>query len=223
MILLVRFSNYAPSHGGIGHHLAPPERIFAKGASIIMAREWDIADLQDRKNIDPLIVDIEDNAMDDLSLVGGKAAGLMRLCRIPDIDVPPALVVTSKAFDLFLQMNPKLVAMIARLDSIEDSDLLVEQAADILAVANTTSIWETTLGVAAGVITDIGGAGCHTATVMREQGKPALVGAANGTSILAGYDNQMITLDATQKIVLLGKVPPEWLRAPNSFCQWIRR
>jgi phosphohistidine swiveling domain-containing protein len=93
--------------------------------------------------------------------------------------------------------------------SLQDAERRV-QSGDILVVANTTNLWERVLGLVAGAITDIGGPGCHTATVMREQGKPALVGIPNATSTLSGYDNQTITLDATQRIVFLGDVPRDW-------------
>ncbi len=82
---------------------------------------------------------------------------------------------------------------------------------DILVVPNTTNLWERVLGRCAGAITEIGSPGCHTAIVMREQGKAAITGASGATGILRAYENQLVTLDATQRFVFLGQVPKDWL------------
>jgi phosphohistidine swiveling domain-containing protein len=78
-------------------------------------------------------------------------------------------------------------------------------AGDILVVPETTHAWERLLHRAAGVITDIGGPGSHSAVVMREMHKPALVGIGSATSALA--DGLLVTLDATQRTVYRGAVP----------------
>jgi phosphohistidine swiveling domain-containing protein/glycogen synthase len=91
---------------------------------------------------------------------------------------------------------------------VEEADRRVKPG-DIMVVANTTNIWERVLSKAGGAIADIGGPGSHTSVVMREQGKPAIVGAQNAIEILRGYDNQTVTLDATQRIVFLGEVPQD--------------
>lgn len=88
---------------------------------------------------------------------------------------------------------------------------------DILVVANTTNIWEGVLRQAGGAITDIGGPGSHTAVVMREWGKPALVGTHHATRVLQDYDDRVVTLDATQKIIFLDTVPSAWLYTPTDL------
>lgn len=78
-------------------------------------------------------------------------------------------------------------------------------AGDILVVPETTHAWERLLHRAAGVIADIGGPGSHSAVVMRELQKPALVGTGRATSALV--DGMLVTLDATQCTVYRGAVP----------------
>ena len=100
--------------------------------------------------------------------------------------------------------------------SIEEAERRL-QPGDILVVANTTNLWERLLGLAAGVITDIGEVGSHTAIVIREQRKPTLVDAPSATVVLREYDNQTVTLDATQRMVFLGEVPPDWISTPGNL------
>jgi phosphohistidine swiveling domain-containing protein len=76
---------------------------------------------------------------------------------------------------------------------------------DILVVAETTHAWERLLRRAGGVITDIGGPGGHSAVVMRELRKPALVGTGSATRVLV--DGSMITLDASRRTVWSGELP----------------
>ncbi len=75
---------------------------------------------------------------------------------------------------------------------------------DILVTPNTTNVWERVFGRIGGIITDIGGTGSHTAVVMREIGKPAIVGAGRAMQTLSVYDGSRITLDATQRIIFAG-------------------
>jgi phosphohistidine swiveling domain-containing protein len=88
-------------------------------------------------------------------------------------------------------------------NSIDEAEAVIK-AGDILLTPNTTSIWERLFGRIGGIITDIGGTGSHTAVVMREIGKPALVGAGEAMKALSDYDNSLVTLDATQRMVFAG-------------------
>ncbi len=83
---------------------------------------------------------------------------------------------------------------------------------DILVVAETTHSWERLLSRAGGVITEIGGPGSHSAVVMRELKKPALVGVGRAARLL--QTGQRITLDANRRTVWDGALPAMALPAP---------
>jgi phosphohistidine swiveling domain-containing protein len=88
----------------------------------------------------------------------------------------------------------------------------VLQTGDILVTPNTTNIWELVFSRINGIITDIGGTGSHTDVVMREIGKPALVGAGHAMQSLKAYENSLITLDATQRMIFAGAEASEITR-----------
>jgi phosphohistidine swiveling domain-containing protein len=80
----------------------------------------------------------------------------------------------------------------------------VARVGDILVTPNTANVWEHLFGRIGGIVTEVGGTGSHTAVVMRELGKPALVGAGGAMQALAVAANQPVTLDATQRLVFAG-------------------
>ncbi|MBF0384423.1 MAG: (d)CMP kinase, partial [Candidatus Omnitrophica bacterium] len=100
--------------------------------------------------------------------------------------------------------------------SVEDAAKFIEPG-DIMVAPNTTNVWEHSMGLAGGIITEVGGNGNHTAVVSREQGKPAIVGNSNAIEILKEYDNQEVTIDATLKRVYLGAVPSEYFYSPDKI------
>lgn len=108
---------------------------------------------------------------------------------------------------------PGVVSGTLRVVSSEDPDKAlalaetVVQPGDILVGLNTSNVWEDVLGRAGGAIMNVGGGGSHTAVVMRESKKPAIIGVPDATEVLKPFDGKTITLDGTQKIVFLGKVP----------------
>lgn len=55
----------------------------------------------------------------------------------------------------------------------------------ILVASSTSPDWEPAMKRAAAIVTDRGGRTCHAAIVAREHGIPAIVGAANATTVLA--------------------------------------
>jgi len=100
--------------------------------------------------------------------------------------------------------------------TVEEADENIKPG-NIMIAPNTTNVWERAMGLAAGIITEIGGTGNHTAVVSREQGKPAIVGNANAIEILKQYENQEVTIDATSKRVFLGKILKEYLYHPDEI------
>lgn len=88
---------------------------------------------------------------------------------------------------------------------------------DILVAPNTTSVWERSMGVAGGMITEIGGPGNHTAVVSRELGKPAIVGSSDAINLLSQYDGQVVTIDGLSKRVYLGKIPEDYLNRSHEI------
>jgi len=81
------------------------------------------------------------------------------------------------------------------------------ESGDIMVAPNTTSIWERSMELAGGMVTEIGGPGSHTSVIAREQGKPALVGNEQAINVLRKYEGQHVTIDATLKRIYLGSVP----------------
>ena len=95
--------------------------------------------------------------------------------------------------------------------SVEEAERKLRPG-DILVVAETTHAWERYLHLACGVITRIGGPSGHSAVVMRKLRKPALVGVGRAVRLLE--DGQMVTLDATRRVVWDGAVPAIVLPVP---------
>lgn len=62
----------------------------------------------------------------------------------------------------------------------------------ILVTRQTSPAWTPLLGVAAGVVTELGGQLSHAAIVAREYGIPAVVGVKNATKLIK--DGQIITI-----------------------------
>ena len=70
------------------------------------------------------------------------------------------------------------------------------QAGDVLVTGRTDPDWEPILRLAAGIVTDQGGATCHAAILARELGVPAIVGTGDGTQRLV--DGALITLSCCE-------------------------
>lgn len=84
------------------------------------------------------------------------------------------------------------------------------QPGDIIVTANTTPDWDPLLQKAGGIITNSGGRTSHAAIVARETGIPAIVGAANATSVIP--DGATVTISCSEGktgYVYNGKVPFE--------------
>ncbi|HIE29725.1 TPA: hypothetical protein EYP66_20845, partial [Candidatus Poribacteria bacterium] len=56
----------------------------------------------------------------DVSLVGGKASSLAELSRVRGIQVPPAVVITSLAYEAFLEAHPEIAKQIEHLEQLTD-------------------------------------------------------------------------------------------------------
>lgn len=78
---------------------------------------------------------------------------------------------------------------------------------DVLVAHMTTPDWVPLMRKAAAIVTDSGGMTCHAAIVSRELGIPCVVGTGEATAKLR--DGELITVDATQGLVLEGAPPPE--------------
>ncbi|MGK3990215.1 PEP/pyruvate-binding domain-containing protein [Sorangium sp. So ce136] len=72
---------------------------------------------------------------------------------------------------------------------------------EILVCAYTNPSWTPLFALAAGVVTDTGGAGSHAAIVAREYGIPAVMGASGATERIA--DGQQILVDGAEGLVKL--------------------
>ncbi len=68
----------------------------------------------------------------------------------------------------------------------------------------TSPAYVAAMGKAAGIVTDVGSATGHMASVAREFGIPTLVGASGATDLLA--HGTEVTLDATNRVVYAGRV-----------------
>ncbi|XXX82502.1 PEP/pyruvate-binding domain-containing protein [Sorangium sp. So ce134] len=78
------------------------------------------------------------------------------------------------------------------------------KAGEILVCRYTNPAWTPLFTLAAGVVTDAGGAVSHAAIVAREYGIPAVLGAAGATERIA--DGQEILVDGTEgRVALLGQ------------------
>ena len=92
----------------------------------------------------------------------------------------------------------RVLATLADAERLGDGDVLVTHM--------TAPDWLPLLRRAAGVVTDSGGMTCHAAIVSRELGIPAVVGTGEATSKLR--DGEIVTVDATDGVVLEGAAPP---------------
>lgn len=70
---------------------------------------------------------------------------------------------------------------------------------EILVVENTFAPWTRLFSLAAAVVSDTGGALCHTATVAREYGIPAVVGTQTGTQVIR--TGQMLEVNGSEGLV----------------------
>ncbi|WP_437291966.1 PEP/pyruvate-binding domain-containing protein [Sorangium sp. So ce406] len=78
------------------------------------------------------------------------------------------------------------------------------KAGEILVCPYTNPAWTPLFTLAAGVVTDAGGAASHAAIVAREYGIPAVLGAAGATERIA--DGQEIVVDGAEgRVLLLGQ------------------
>ncbi|MCB2227061.1 MAG: hypothetical protein KQH53_10325 [Desulfarculaceae bacterium] len=85
-----------------------------------------------------------------------------------------------------------------------EKDLPAFPTGAVLLAKNTSPVLASALARAAAVITDVGGAAGHLASLAREMGVPALVGTGNATRIIA--PGQVVTVDAGGKRVYAGRV-----------------
>jgi len=100
--------------------------------------------------------------------------------------------------------------------SPEEANQIIKSG-DIMVAPNTTSVWEYSMGLAVGMITEVGGPSSHTSVVAREQGKPAIVGNPEAINALKPYEGQTVTIDSVFRRVYLGKVPEEFLFHPDKI------
>ncbi|MCF8034903.1 MAG: hypothetical protein K9K66_17100 [Desulfarculaceae bacterium] len=85
-----------------------------------------------------------------------------------------------------------------------EKDLAGFPAGGVLLAVNTSPVLAAALSRAAAVITDVGGAAGHLASLAREMGVPALVGTGQATKVIA--PGQVITVDAGSRRVYAGRV-----------------
>ncbi len=87
-----------------------------------------------RTDREALALLLDDECVEDQRLIGGKAAGLARLRRrVPDL-VPPAFVVTTAAYRLFLEANDLLdpiATLLADIHAAADRDLVRARSATL--------------------------------------------------------------------------------------------
>ena len=82
----------------------------------------------------------------------------------------------------------------------EAADVGRLSAGDIAVVASAAPVWTSLLSLAAGVITETGGALSSLAVAAREYGIPAVVGVHNATIVIC--DGQIVTIDGATGMVL---------------------
>ena len=88
----------------------------------------------------------------------------------------------------------RVVTSLAEADKFGEGDVLVAHM--------TAPDWVPLMRRAAAIVTDSGGMTCHAAIVSRELGVPCVAGTSKATTTLR--DGQVITVDATQGVVLPG-------------------
>jgi pyruvate,water dikinase len=81
--------------------------------------------------------------------------------------------------------------------NLREADRL--QNGDILVTPTTAPPWTPLFGIAAAVVTDVGGALSHCGIVAREYGIPCVGGTGNGTPAIK--DGQLIEVDGSAGIV----------------------
>ncbi|ABD12050.1 hypothetical protein ThrDRAFT_04268 [Frankia casuarinae] len=86
-----------------------------------------------------------------------------------------------------------------RISSTDDFGRL--RPGEILVAPHLTPAWSPLLSIAAGVVTDTGGALSHGSIVAREYGVPAVMGVHGATHII--QDGQVVTVDGDRGLVLL--------------------
>ncbi len=89
---------------------------------------------------DLLVLTLNDDRARNPSLVGRKAANLAEIFSLPGIQVPPAFVVTTAAYRLFLSGHPELARMIVKLDDLTDEDRIRDTLEKIQQTIRTASI-----------------------------------------------------------------------------------
>jgi pyruvate, water dikinase len=95
------------------------------------------------------------------------------------------------------------------LKSLADAGRLGE--GEVLVTHMTAPDWVPLMRRAAAIVTDSGGMTCHAAIVSRELGLPCVVGTGDATSKLR--DGELVTVDATQGVVLEGSAPAQAARS----------
>jgi pyruvate,water dikinase len=98
----------------------------------------------------------------------------------------------------------RVTARACVLHSPQDFDQM--KPGDVLVAATTTPAWTPLFVMASAVVTDIGGPLSHGSIVAREYGIPAVLGTGVATRWIT--NGQLITVDGTQGIVILGEAGP---------------
>lgn len=121
-----------------------------------------------------------------------QAEKVARLLRTPDARSSAAIVTG-------IGSSPGTVTGVARVVlGLEDFEAF--QPGEVLVAPATAPAWTPLLAIAAGVVTDGGGAFAHTSVVAREFGIPAIVSAADATRRIR--TGSVITLDAAAGTVM---------------------
>ena len=98
------------------------------------------------------------------------------------------------------------------LKSLTDGAAFAE--GDVLVAHMTAPDWVPLMRRAAAIVTDSGGMTCHAAIVSRELGVPCVVGTGDATEKLR--DGEVVTVDATHGVIVLGAVAPAPAEAPQA-------
>ena len=89
--------------------------------------------------------------------------------------------------------------------AVDDAEARALDGEQVILARETTNPHDVrAMAVAAGILTEIGGATSHAAVVSRELGVPCVVGCGRG--VIAGLDGKLVTLDAGSGKVFDGRV-----------------
>jgi pyruvate,water dikinase len=179
--------------------------LLRKGAGLVQSRRIDRAD-------DILFLvpeDFEGNATSDLRpLVTERRREGERWSQLvppPAIGTPAAPLPVAETAPDELRGSPasrgEVTGPARIIHSPEDGTLL--RPGDVLVCVMTTPAWTPLFAVAAGIITETGGALSHPAITAREYGIPAVVAVKDATTLIR--DGQIVTIDGGKGIISLRK------------------